>query len=70
MWIKQCETKIGNGEYVDFAKLMPKDRHPKEDHRMGISEPGWNVILVASCGQRGNNYQQLYQMGASISCFQ
>ena len=34
-------TKIGNGEYIDFAKLMPKDRIGAEDeHRMEMVNKG------------------------------
>ena len=25
---------IGNGEYIDFVKLMPKDKLSEDDHRM------------------------------------
>ena len=39
--------KIGNGEYVDFSKLIPKDKiQCEEDHRMEIVNRG-HVILGA-----------------------
>ena len=38
---ESIKNKIGNGEYVDFSKLIPKDRvNSEEDHRMEIVNRG------------------------------
>ena len=34
------KRKIGNGEYVDFAKLMPKEKASDEDHQMVLVNKG------------------------------
>ena len=40
-------NKIGNGEYVDFAKLMPRDKlNLEEDHRMEIVNRGGMTYWV------------------------
>ena len=42
---EQTRQKIGNGEYIDFAKLMPKDKIGLEDdHCMEMVNRG-DVIL-------------------------
>ena len=42
--------KIIEGEYIDFAKLMPKDRiGVEDDHRMEMVNRGGGVILGTGC---------------------
>ena len=47
---KLTKQKIGNGEYVDFSKLMPKDRiSGEDDQRMEmINKGGMNYWLLVS----------------------
>ena len=37
---ENTKRRIGNGEYVDFAKLMPKDKLTEDDHRMEMVNRG------------------------------
>ena len=43
----QTQSKIVNHEYVDFAKLIPKDRIAKEDdHRLEIANRGGSTFFI------------------------
>ena len=45
---ENLKEKIANGNYVDFSKLMPKDKTPDEDGRMEIVNRGGMTYWVAA----------------------
>ena len=59
------KRKIGNGEYVDFSKLLPKDKvGMEEDHRMEIVNRGGMTywVPVSDCeGLNVNNFNKWEQ---------
>ena len=47
---ENTKQKVINGEYVDFAKLLPSDRLVEDDHRMGDGEQG-RIVVLGTCGR-------------------
>ena len=63
------KKKIGNGEYVDFAKLMPKDRGNDEDQRMEMINKGGLTFWVPASDCESTAISSYYKWEQAFRVF-
>ena len=49
------KDKICKGEYVDFARLLPRERQAYDDHRLELVNHGGQTFFVPASDREGNN---------------